>query len=76
MSATELESILNQIQQLSPDDQLLLVQRVVGMLVQTKQIGEARYLAYGKYQKASGVMSTEEDFQVSSKPGTHNLFVD
>lgn len=64
-TASELESIMAQVQRLSPDDQLLLIKRVAEMLMQTKQPEQPRYLIYGEFRDASGPMSTEEDFRLA-----------
>jgi hypothetical protein len=65
MSAQELESILVQVEQLSADDQLLLIKRVTEWLSKHDQAERPRRLVYGKYQAAPGPMAIEEDFRIA-----------
>ena len=55
-----LEYIITQVQQLSPDDRLRLIQRVAETLLPDAQIRPPQRLEYGKYKGER--MSTEEDF--------------
>lgn len=65
MSAQELESILVQVEQLSADDQLLLIKRVAERLAKQNPAERPHRLVYGKYQAAPGPMATEEDFRIA-----------
>ena len=74
MSAQELESILEQVEQLSADDQLLLIKRVTEMLSNHDQAEKPHRLVYGKYQTAPGRMATEEDFRMAEwRPAEKDL---
>ena len=64
MSAQELESILMQVERLSAAEQLQLIKRVAEMLSPPDKEA-ARRLAYGKYQDAPGLLSSEEDFRLA-----------
>jgi hypothetical protein len=65
MAASKLEAIMTQVQQLSPEDQLLLIKRVADLLVKEQQSAKPRHLVYGEYRDAPGPMSTEEDFRIA-----------
>ena len=65
MASEQLEIIMNQVQQLSAEEQLQLIKRVAESLVESKMSGERRYLIYGEYRNASGHESTEEDFKLA-----------
>ena len=65
MASKQLEIIMNQVQQLSPDERLQLIKRVAASLAEANQSGERRYLVYGEYRNASGHESTEEDFKLA-----------
>jgi hypothetical protein len=65
MASEQLEIIMNQVQQLSPEERLQLIKRVAASLVEVRQSGEQRYLVYGEYRSASGRESTEEDFKLA-----------
>jgi len=62
MASEQLEIIMNQVQQLSPEERMQLLKRVAASLAEARQSGERRYLIYGEYRSASGHESTEEDF--------------
>ncbi len=62
MPMYQLEEILDQVQHLSPSEQLKLIQRTAEYLLISKPRQEGLGLVYGKYQSAPGQMSTEEDF--------------
>jgi hypothetical protein len=66
MAASTLEAMMTQVQQLPPDDQLLLIKRVTELLVQVKQPDAPRRLVYGEFRDAPGEMSTEEDFRLAA----------
>ena len=65
MASKQLEIIMNQVQQLSPEERLQLIKRVAASLAEANQSGERRYLVYGEYRNASGHESTEEDFKLA-----------
>lgn len=65
MASEQLEIIVNQVRQLSDEDQLQLIQRVAEGLAENKKAGERRYLVYGEYKNAPGRESTEEDFKLA-----------
>jgi hypothetical protein len=58
-----LERIIAQVQELSPDDRLRLIQHVAGTLLPPTQVPPPQRLQYGKYK--DGRMSTEEDFRIA-----------
>ncbi|MEK6320131.1 MAG: hypothetical protein AABN33_00465 [Acidobacteriota bacterium] len=63
MASEQLEIILNQVQQLSTEEQLQLIKRVAVSLAERKKSGEERYLVYGEYRDASA--TAEEDFKLA-----------
>jgi len=63
MASERLEIIMNQVQQLSPEERLQLIKRVAESLAQGNTSGDRRYLVYGEYRNASGHESTEDDFK-------------
>lgn len=63
MASEQLEIIMNQVQQLSPEERLQLIKRVAESLAKGNQSGDRRYLVYGEYRNASGNESTEDDFK-------------
>ena len=65
MASEQLELIMNQVQQLSAEEQVQLIKRVAECLAERKNSGEGRYLVYGEYRNASGHESTEEDFKLA-----------
>jgi hypothetical protein len=65
MASEQLEIIMNQVQQLSPEERLQLIKRVAANLAEANQSGERRYLVYGEYRNASGHESTEADFKLA-----------
>jgi len=65
MASEQLEIILNQVQQLSTEDQMQLIELVAERLAEGRHAGERRYLVYGEYRNASGHESTEEDFKLA-----------
>jgi len=65
MASERLEIIMNQVQQLSPEERLQLIRRVAESLAEGNKSSEHRYLAYGEYRNASGHESTEEDFRLA-----------
>jgi hypothetical protein len=62
MATSQVDLILTQVQQLSPHDQMQLIQRLLGLLTKSTSAAPSRGLVYGKYRNA-GAMSTEEDFK-------------
>jgi hypothetical protein len=64
MATSQVDLILTQVQQLSPHDQMQLIQRLLGLLTKAKSAAPARGLVYGKYRNA-GTLSTEEDFKLA-----------
>jgi hypothetical protein len=65
MALEQLEIIINQVQQLSPEERLQLIKRVADSLANDNNSGEHRYLVYGEYHNASGDESTEDDFKLA-----------
>lgn len=69
MAASQLDLIMNQVLQLSANEQLQLIKRVAELLGRAGQPQPARQptqgLVYGKYKDAPGQMSTEEDFRIA-----------
>lgn len=65
MATSQVDLILTQVQQLPPSDQIQLIQRLMGLLTKARAAATPRGLVYGKYQNASGGMSTEEDFELT-----------
>jgi len=65
MASEQLELIMNQVQQLSAEEQVQLIKRVAECLAERKNSGEGRYLVSGEYRNASGHESTEEDFKLA-----------
>ena len=65
MSSNRLEVILDQVQHLSPNEQLTLVQRIIEYLLISKQERQGPGLVYGKYHSAADQMSTEDDFRLA-----------
>src|SRR6266404_3219429 len=65
MASKQLEIIMNQVQQLSPEERLQLIKRVAASLGEVRQSGDRQYLVYGEYRDASGHESTEEDFKLA-----------
>jgi hypothetical protein len=63
MASEQLEIIMNQVQQLSPEERLQLIKRVAESLAKGNKSGDRRYLVYGEYRNASGHESTEDDFK-------------
>lgn len=68
MASEQSEIIMNQVQQLSAEEQLQLIKRVAESLLERKTFGERRYLIYGEYPNAPGHESTEEDFKLAEWP--------
>jgi hypothetical protein len=67
-----LEHIISQVQQLSPDDRIRLIQRVAETLLPNLQIQPPQRLQYGKYKGKR--MSTEEDFLIAEwRPSDEEL---
>lgn len=65
MAASQIDMIMTQVKQLSPSEQMQLIQRMIGLLTKSKSAGPSRGLVYGKYRNAPGAMSTEEDFRLA-----------
>jgi hypothetical protein len=63
MSASEIDLIMARVQQLPPNEQLLLIKRVADALTRIKPAGQSTGLIYGKYQQSPGKMSDEDDFR-------------
>lgn len=73
MSRSEIEAIVNQVERLTPEEQVLVMKRITDILTQTKSQKESRYLVYGQYQNATGHESTEEDFKLAEWHGDKEL---
>ena len=65
MATPQLEVIVDQMQRLSPNDQLTLIQRIAERLSKSKPAQQSPGLIYGKYRSAPTRMSTEEDFRLA-----------
>ena len=67
MAASEYQLIVKQVEKLSPQEQLRLIQQVAENLLQREtKLQETQYLEYGKYRNTSGrKFSTEEDFKLA-----------
>jgi hypothetical protein len=65
MASEQLEIVMNQVQQLSPAEQLELIKRVTEVLNNARGTGEHRQLIYGEFKGARGRESTEEDFKLA-----------
>lgn len=65
MASEQLDLIMNQVQQLSPQERLQLIKRVADSLAGGKKPGEQRYLVYGEYRTALRRESTEDDFRLA-----------
>ena len=65
MSIHQLEVILDQVQRLSPNEQLTLIQRIAESLLISKPQQQGPGLVYGKYHSVQDQMSTEEDFRLA-----------
>lgn len=65
MATAQIDLIMSQVQQLSPEDQAQLIKRVADLLVKSRTSEEGFGLVYGKYKDAPGVFSTEEDFRLA-----------
>jgi hypothetical protein len=65
MSAQEVESILSQVERLSPQEQAQLMSRIAELLTKAGKKGKPHSFVYGKYRDAPGQMSTEEDFRIA-----------
>lgn len=66
MATNEFHIAVQQIQKLSPQEQLELIKYLAEKLEQTQTTTEPRYLEYGKYRNTPGrQMSTEEDFKIA-----------
>jgi hypothetical protein len=65
MSASEIDLIMARVQQLPPNEQLLVIKRVADLLTLTKPVGESRGLVYGRYRQEPGRMSDEDDFRIA-----------
>lgn len=63
MASEQLEIIMNQVQELSPEERLQLIKRVAESLAKGNKSGDRQYLVYGEYRNASGHESTEDDFK-------------
>ena len=62
MSAQNLESIMAQVERLSPQEQLQIIKRITEMLGNADKTKGSQRPVYGRHSGASGSMSTEEDF--------------
>jgi uncharacterized protein YoaH (UPF0181 family) len=65
MASKQMEIVLSQFQQLSPDEQLELIKRVTEVLNNGRESGEHRQLIYAEFKAAHGRESTEEDFKLA-----------
>jgi hypothetical protein len=65
MATNQLEVILDQVQRLSPNEQLTLIQRIAEFLLISKPQQRGPGLVYGKYRGTPDQMSTEEDFRLA-----------
>jgi hypothetical protein len=63
MASEQLESVMSQVQQLSPEQQLELIKRVTEALNNTRGPAEHRQMVYGEFKGANGRESTEADFK-------------
>ena len=64
MSSSQLQSIIQQAQKLSPAERLQLIKHLAESLT-TPPAREPRYLIYGEFRNSSRPMSTEEDFKLA-----------
>ena len=66
MAASAYQLVVQQAQQLSPQEQLQLIKQLAEKLSQTETKSEPRYLVYGEYRDTPGrEFSTEEDFKLA-----------
>ena len=65
MASEQLEIIMNQVQELPPEERLQLIERVAESLAKGNKSADRRYLVYGEYHNASGHESTEGDFKLA-----------
>lgn len=66
MTTDQLRATIKQIQTLSFEEQLKLIQYLQERLAQPQAKGEPRYLVYGEFRNSgTGRMSTEEDFKIA-----------
>jgi hypothetical protein len=64
MSAQDLEKILAEVRQLSPEDRLRLIKSISKTMAALGGAEARGSLIYGKYRNSgAGLMSTEEDFR-------------
>ncbi len=69
-----IESIVSQVRQLPFDERLKVIQRIAADLLQAPATHGQRRLVYGKYRRAPGEMSTEEDFEMAEwRPSEKDL---
>ena len=67
-----MEQVASQIEQLSPDDRLRLIQHVIETLIPDQAAAQPQPLVYGRFR--SEHMSTDEDFLVAEwRPTEHEL---
>ena len=60
-----LDHVLTQVQRLSPQDRVLLIQRVAETLLPETQMDASPQLTYGMFRDTDRPMSTEEDFRLA-----------
>lgn len=70
MSASEIESIVNQAQKLTTGEQIILLKKIVDLLAKSEltaseDLAKPQYLIFGEFHDAPGPMSTEEDFRIA-----------
>jgi hypothetical protein len=63
MAQTNVEKIVAEIQDLSPQERLRLIRTVVDTLITPGRPAEPRRLVYGEFR--GGRMSTEDDFRIA-----------
>lgn len=60
-----LDQVMTQVQRLSPQDRVLLIQRVAQTLLPETQMNAPQQLTYGMFRNTDRPMSTEEDFRLA-----------
>lgn len=63
--AQMIEKIFNQVTQLSPEDRLRLVQRIIQTLISPLPSQQMRPLRFGEFKGNEAAMSTFEDFALA-----------
>ena len=66
MATAAYQLVVQQAQQLSPQEQLQLIKQLAEKLSQTPSVTQPRYLEYGKYRDTPGrEFATDEDFKLA-----------